>query len=176
MGTSVKIHERRGIQSKKVYRRKKKDKTPILDKEGSLSTSDEYEAIYLGPGSYNVGEIPYFVKVSKIRAIIYCAECLRNRKTYLARRNMLYRSGYAETTVGESRRHLPTFELDRVGRFFWNSVFGAPSASKLTLPIAVDRTRTEARLMGELLRKSTSFGRQGGTPDNNEKPANEKQN
>ena len=37
-----------------------KDKMRILDKEGSLRDTEEYEAISLDPGSYNLGGHPYF--------------------------------------------------------------------------------------------------------------------
>ena len=94
-----------------------KDKMIILGKEGGLTTSDECEDISLDPGSYNIGNIPYFTKVSKIRDVIYCAECLCTRETYTAWRNMSYRAGYAETMIGGPRRHMATSGLEHVGRF-----------------------------------------------------------
>ena len=47
----------------------KGDKMITIDKEGILRTADEYEQISLDPGSYNLGKLPYFLKVSKIRKI-----------------------------------------------------------------------------------------------------------
>ena len=52
----------------------------IIDQKGSLRTSDEYGAIYLEPGSYNIENLPYCVKISKIREIIYGPECLCTSK------------------------------------------------------------------------------------------------
>ena len=73
----------------KCLKAAKKDKMDIVAKEGSLSAAVEYESIYPDPGAYNLAKLPYFVKVSKIREIIYCAEGICNRKTYMDRRNIL---------------------------------------------------------------------------------------
>ena len=43
----------------------------ILNKEGILKTSDGYDSISLDAGTYSIGELPYFLKNSKIREIIY---------------------------------------------------------------------------------------------------------
>ena len=69
-----------------------KDKTIIVDKEGSLMTSDEYEQITLDAGPGDIAELPYFPKVSKIGEISYCAEGICNRMAYRAWRNMFYAS------------------------------------------------------------------------------------
>ena len=58
-----------------------KDKTLIIDKDGSLKTVKEYEQISLGRGSYYLAKLPYFLKISKIREIIYCSENICARKT-----------------------------------------------------------------------------------------------
>ena len=165
MGPSVQIHERRGIQSK-MPNDSRKDKIPILGKEGGPRTSGEYEDISLDAGAYELGKLPYFIKVYKIREIIYCAECLCARKTYMAWRNMLYREGYAETMLGEPHRHLATSELEHVGRFFWNSAYGTAGKYKLTIQSAMGETLSGDLLMVALLHKATSFGRQGGEPSN----------
>ena len=52
----------------------RKDKMRILDKEGRLRTAEEYGDISLNPGSYSIGKLPYFIKISKIREVIYYAE------------------------------------------------------------------------------------------------------
>ena len=93
----------------------------------------------------------------------------------MARLNMLYRSGYAEAMIGESRRHLETSGLEHVGRFFWNLGFGASRKAKLKTQGAKEQTLSESRLMVELLPKATSFGRLGGKRSSKEHPANEKQ-
>ena len=154
----------------------RKDKMPILGKEGGLRTSDEYEDISIDPGSGELGGLSYCIKVSKIREIIYCAECLCARKTYMAWRNMIYREGYAETMIGETRRNLATSELEPVGRFFRNTFYGASRKYKLTIQSAMGGTLSGSLLTVELLHKATSFGRQGGKHSNKGEPGSEKQN
>ena len=62
----------------------------IIDKGGSLRTSEEYGRISLGPCSYNIGKLQYFPKISKTREIIYCTDGICNRRIYRIWRNMLY--------------------------------------------------------------------------------------
>ena len=107
-----------------------KAKMVIIDKEGSLATADEYEQIPIGPCSYNIGGLPYFPKVSKTREIICFTEGIRNRRNYRIGRNMLYTSGYAEKTIGDTRFHLKTSELEHVGRYFWNSAIETSTKDK----------------------------------------------
>ena len=80
--------------------------------------SDEYEQFPLDPGSYIIGELPYFLKVQKIQENIYFAEGICNRMTYRVWRSRLYASGFPETMIREPRRHLETSELEQVGRYF----------------------------------------------------------
>ena len=94
------------------------DKMIIIDKEGALRTADEYEQISLDPGSYNPVELPYFLKVSKIREIIFRTEGICNRMTYRIWRNMPYPSGHSETMIGDHRRQLTASELEHVARYF----------------------------------------------------------
>ena len=87
---------------------------------------------------------------------------------------MLYKSGYAETMIGDSRRHLGTSELERNDRFSGTWSLG-PIKSKLKIRSATDQTLSVARLMVDLLPKATSFAILGGTPSNKEHPTNERQ-
>ena len=41
-----------------------KGKMIIIDKEGSLMTVGEYAQLSLEPGSYRLGKLPYFLKIS----------------------------------------------------------------------------------------------------------------
>ena len=79
---------------------------------------------------------------------------------------MRYKSGYTETMIRESCRHLATSELEQVGRFFWSSVFETSRQSKLSIQSAIAKTSADAILMAELLPKETSVGRQGGKQSN----------
>ena len=138
----------------------------ILDKVGSLRIAGGYESISLEPGAYNVGKLPYCAKVPKIREIIYCADGIFNRKTYMVWRNMIYKAGYTDTMIGAPRRHLATSKLEHGGQFSWNSVFGTFSKSKLPTRSAMGRTLYDPRLMVEPLPKATAFGRKGEKPPN----------
>ena len=53
-----------------------KEKMAILATEGSLETAVDYGSISLEAGTYKFGELPNFLKISKIRGIIYRTEGL----------------------------------------------------------------------------------------------------
>ena len=53
------------------------EQTLIIDKDGSLKATDDFEHIDADRNSLKVGKAPYFLKISKIRGIIYFAkECV----------------------------------------------------------------------------------------------------
>ena len=81
----------------------------------------------------------------------------------MAWRNMIYKEGYAETTIGDRRRHSTTSELEQVGRYVRNTIFETSRESKTINPKRNGDTLKGHRLMVELLPKSASFGRQGKT-------------
>ena len=70
-----------------------KDKTPVIDKDGSLKTSDEYEQIPPDQNSLKLGQLPYFFKISKIREIVYVSEGVCTLRTHRVWRNCLYKAG-----------------------------------------------------------------------------------
>ena len=92
------------------------DKTLIIDKDGSLETSNEYGQISPYPNSYRLGNLQYVFKISKIRGIIYFSEGFCTLKTYKNWHDALYKAGYAETLLVESNRHLAIRELETVDR------------------------------------------------------------
>ena len=69
-GRVVEILELLGAQRQKVNG-DKKDKMIMLEQEGSLGASEDYESFPLGSSAYIIGAIPYFLEISKIREIIY---------------------------------------------------------------------------------------------------------
>ena len=50
------------------------EKTLIVDRDGSVKTADEYGYISPDQNSLKLGNVPYFLKSSKIREIIYVVE------------------------------------------------------------------------------------------------------
>ena len=130
------IHRAEFLNMSEFNQRRAKDgrkgKLIIIDKEGSPRTVEECGQIFLDPGSYHLGQLPYFLKISKTREAICCSENICNRRTYRTWRNMLYRAGYAETTIGESHRHSATPELEQVDRYFWNLALATSSKGKLS--------------------------------------------
>ena len=53
------------------------DKTPIVDKGGSLKTADEYEQISSGQTSLKLGKLPYFRKSPKFeKSSIFLRACV----------------------------------------------------------------------------------------------------
>ena len=141
-----------------------KGKMILIDKEGSLMTAGEYAQIFPDPGPYSLGKLPYFLKISKIRESIYCAENICNPRTYSIWRNMIYRAGYAETMIGEPRRHLATSELQLADQYFCNLVWETAIVDKFPARNAMGRSLTDYRLMVELLPKSDPLGRPSGKP------------
>ena len=54
-----------------------KEQALIIDKDGSLKATDDFEHIPPDRNSLKVGKTPYFLKISEIRGIIYISEGLR---------------------------------------------------------------------------------------------------
>ena len=106
------------------------DKTLIIDKNGSLKTSNEYDQISLRQNALKVGKLPYFLKISKIREIIYVPEGAFSLKTYKVWRNRLYKAGCADALLSTDNRLLTIEELERVDQYFWDSVFETSSRKK----------------------------------------------
>ena len=69
-----------------------KGKMIVIDKEGSLRAADGYGRISRDAGAYHLGKLPYFLKISKIREVVYCIGNICNRRTCRIWHNMLYRS------------------------------------------------------------------------------------
>ena len=136
----------------------------MVDKDGSLKTVNEYEQISPRRSSYRLGNLPFYLKNPKFRAISCCAENVCTRKTYVLWRNMLYEAGYSETSIGESRMLLVTRELETVGRYFWDLVFEASSQDKISAGNAMEMCLNYPRLTIEMLPKSASCGQPGEGP------------
>ena len=74
----------------------------------------------MGPREIQAAKTPYFLKVSKIREVIYVSEGVCTIRTYKGWRNSLYQTGCANAIVQKDEQRLLTIaELEHVGQFFW---------------------------------------------------------
>ena len=154
------------------------DKPLIIDKDGSLKTPNEYGQISPDQNSYRLEKLPYFLRISKLRAIIYVSEGICTLKTYKIWRNLLYEAGYAATLISGSNRHLDIHGLETVGRYFWGVVFGKSSQKNISAQNATESCLNDPRLMVELLPDTVSLSRPGPSgsdePDTNKRRQNPK--
>ena len=129
------------------------DRTLVIDKDGSLKTSNEYDQISPGPISYQLRKLPYLLKISKIRGIIYGHDGVCAIHTYKLWRNLLYEAGYSGTLLIESNRHMAIQELETIGRYFRNIVVETSSQTQISAQNAMGQCLHDPSLMVELLPK-----------------------
>ena len=111
-----------------------KEQALIIDKDGSLKATDDFEHISADRNSLIVGKDPYLLKISKIREIIYISDGACALKSYRLRRNYLYKTGYKKAPIGTWASLLWAIEeLDPVGQFSRISVFETLSRQKISL-------------------------------------------
>ena len=58
-------------------------------------------------------EIPYFLNVSRIREIIYCADGICDRETYVTRRKKIHPASMDGDIFGEGRRLFAIMNLGK---------------------------------------------------------------
>ena len=138
-----------------------KDQTLAIDKDGNPKASDDFGNI--PPPSQNAlkgGKTPYFLKISKIREIIYISAGVCSVKSYRLWYNALYKAGYAEPLIGGgTSRLLALEELGSVDQFFWNNTFETPTQHKIPIGEAIGAVFFTSRLAIELLPKPNFSGR-----------------
>ena len=138
-----------------------KVKTLIVDKDGSLKTSNGCGQIYPDRNSRKLGKLPYFLKISKVREIAYVSEGVCAIKTYKVWRNRLYKAGYTDPLLGTANRLLTTEELETDDQYFRDSFFETSSRKKISARGATEPCFLEPRLMLELLPQPVAFGHPG---------------
>ena len=82
-----------------------KDKTFIIDKDGRLKNANEYGQIPRDQNSQKLGDLPYFLKISKIREIVYVSDGAYH-KDLQSLGNYIYKAGYKETLLSTDVRLL----------------------------------------------------------------------
>ena len=88
---------------------------------------------------------------------------------------MLYRSGYAETMIGQSRRLLTKPELVQADRYFWNFAYETSIVDKPSARNAMGESLNDHRLTIEMLPKAVSFGHPGNIPSSSGEPSKKNQ-
>ena len=97
----------------------------------NLKVYNNYEDFVVDPASIQNAKTPYFLKVSKIREIIYVMTGVCSLGTYKEWHNTLYKAGYTDSLVQRHEQRLLTLEeLEAVDQYFWEMVFAEPSRGK----------------------------------------------
>ena len=131
-----------------------KEQTLTIDKDGNPKATKDFGTIPPYQNALEVGKAPYFLKISKIRKIIYTSEGLCSLKAYRLWRNDIYKAVCAEALArGCPTRLLTSAELEAVDRFFWNNVFDTSGQQNIFIVEAIGDVFFTSRLAIELLPK-----------------------
>ena len=141
-----------------------REKMDVIEKDGDLKTANGSDSVSLESAHYAFGKLPYFLQISEIREIIYCADGLCAKRTYMIWHNMLYTAGWAGAIVGAYRRLLAIDEMGGIDHYFRALVFGASSKNKQPVEEAAENALANARLMVELQPRFISVGFSNGEP------------
>ena len=134
-----------------------KYKTLIIDKGSSFKTANEYGLIPPDQNSPKLGHLPYFLKISEIRKIIYVFEGVCTLKTYKVWHNHLYKAGYTETMLSTANRLL-AIELGTYDQYYLDTVFETSSQKEISARNAMGTCFFEPRLTVGLLPEPVLFG------------------
>ena len=92
----------------------------------------------MGPIEINSGKTPYFLKVSKIREVIYVAEWVCTLNAYRRCRNSLPQAGYTDAIARKGEQLLLTLAgLEQVGQFLWGIAFSESSKREIAIDKAM---------------------------------------
>ena len=98
---------------------------------------------------------PYFLKISKIREVIYVTEGICSIIAYKEWHNTLYKAGYTDSLGQPHEQRLLTIgELEAVGRYFWEMVFDESSRGKFSIEKAMSKVSMNYRISMELVPKT----------------------
>ena len=91
----------------------------VIETTGGLKTTNAYESVPIGHNQYTHVELPYLIKVPKIREIIYCADGLGAGETYLIRRNKILSSVWAGGVFCDESSLSVINERGEIDQFRW---------------------------------------------------------
>ena len=112
---------------------KKVEQTQIQS-DGTLKVTNNYESFEMDPHEIQAAKTPYFLKVSKIREVIYVSEGVCSLRSYKGWHNSLYQAGYTNSIVQKDEQRLLTLaELEAVDQYFWGNVFSESSKQETQL-------------------------------------------
>ena len=89
--------------------------------------------------------------ISKIRAIIYCAECLCDGRFGAISRNEINSEVWGGAVFGEDRLLLAINEIEQTDQFFWTMAFEADRQDRSPAVTAMQLVLSNTRLLVELL-------------------------
>ena len=150
-----------------------KEKAPIVDKDGSPKTANEYADIPPDLNSVKLGKVPFCFEISKISEIVYISEGVRTVKSYRHWRNSLRKAGCVDALVGgAASRLLAIEELESVDQFPRGSVFETSIHRKISARRAMDICFYSSRIQIELTHKPNFSNRPA---PSGEEPGSKKQ-
>ena len=176
MATLGKVYEHHGI----LYHENKKVEQTQIQTDGTLKVKNNYDSFEMDPIEIQAAKTPYFLKVSKIREVIYVTEGVCTLRSYKGWRNSLYQAGYTNAIVQQDEQRLLTLaELEHVDHYFWESVFAESSKQEITIDRAMAIVQFNHRITMELspkllLPKGPPLKREA-PPDKADKKGNKKQ-
>ena len=98
--------------------KKKEYLEPRID--GYMIMKNNYEDLEIDPSDLTDAKTPYFLKVSKIREVIYVSEGVCSIKSYRGWHNALFQAGFTNAIVQKGEQRLLTLkELEQVDQYFW---------------------------------------------------------
>ena len=127
--------------------------------DGSLKVYNKYGDFVVDPASIQNAKTPYFLKVSKIREVIYVTEGVCSIIAYKEWHNTLYKAGYTDSLVQKDEQRLLTIdELEAVDQYFWEMVFDESSREQISIEKAMSRVSMNYRISMELVPKTVFTG------------------
>ena len=115
---------------------------------------NNYEDLEIDPSDLTDAKTPYFLKVSKIREVIFVTEGVCSLRSYRGWRNALFQAGFTNVIVQKGEQRLLTLkELEQVGQYFWEGVFSESSKQEITVGKAMSIVQFKYRITMELAPK-----------------------
>ena len=137
-----------------------KDKTLIIDIDGSLKTSGEYEQISADPNSHHLGKLPYFLRIQKLGDYL-----LFSKRLYPGNlQDLTQFSIQRRIRRNSDRRSSPPFGNSRIGNgrpiFLEFSIWNIHPRRNIR-PKRNEHRLTDPRLMVEMLPNAVALSQSG---------------
>jgi len=132
--------------------KKKEYLEPRID--GYMIMKNNYEDLEIDPSDLTGAKTPYFLKVSKIREVIYVSEGVCSIKSHRGWHNALFQAGFTNAIVQKGEQRLLTLkELEQADQYFRGSSFSESSKGETTVDKATSIVQFNYRITMELAPK-----------------------